>query len=80
MRLHQNPCIKTKKVFYRGKKSKALTEVKPVENISKNLRCFLHAKGIPLLPICKAMHMGNKGLMEDNPSQKNCHNQLSHPS
>ena len=31
-------CTKTKKVIDRGKRSKALIEVKPVENISKNLQ------------------------------------------
>ena len=30
-----------KKVIDRGKRSKALREVKPVENMSKNLRSFL---------------------------------------
>ena len=30
-----------KKVIDRGKRSKALSEVKPVENISKNLQSFL---------------------------------------
>ena len=30
-----------KKVINRGKGSKTLTEVKPVENISKNLQSFL---------------------------------------
>ena len=32
---------KTKKVIDRGKRSKTLSEVKPVENISKNLQSFL---------------------------------------
>ena len=31
----------TKKVSDRGKRSKAVSEVKPVENISKNLESFL---------------------------------------
>ena len=30
-----------KKVINRGKRSKTLSEVKPVENISKNLQSFL---------------------------------------
>ena len=33
--------IMPKKVFNRGKKSKILGEVKPVENISNNLQSFL---------------------------------------
>ena len=32
---------KMKKVIGRGKRSKTLSEVKPVENISKNLQSFL---------------------------------------
>ena len=35
--IDQKPCIKVRKVIDRGKGSKALTEVKPVKNISKNL-------------------------------------------
>ena len=31
----------TKKVINRGKRSKTVSEVKPVENISKNLQSFL---------------------------------------
>ena len=34
-------CIKTKKVIKRGKSSKTMNEVKPVENISKNPQIFL---------------------------------------
>ena len=30
-----------KNVIDRGKRSKPLSEVKPVENINKNLQCFL---------------------------------------
>ena len=41
MKYNQNPCTKMKMVIDRGKKSKALSEVKPVENISKNLQSFL---------------------------------------
>ena len=33
-----------KKVINRGKKSKTLSEVKPVENISKNLQSFLEIR------------------------------------
>ena len=45
-------CIKTKKVINIGKRSKTLTEVKPVKNISKNLQSFLKTspmeKEVPL--------------------------------
>ena len=34
-------CTKTKKVIDKGKRSKTLSEVKPVENKSKNLWSFL---------------------------------------
>ena len=41
MKKNQKPCITTKKVVNRGKRSKTLSEVKQVENISKNLQSFL---------------------------------------
>ena len=41
MKKNQKPCTKTKKVIDREKRSKTLSEVKPVENISKNLKNFL---------------------------------------
>ena len=39
--LESKTCTKTKKVTERGKRSKALSEVKSVKNISKNLQSFL---------------------------------------
>ena len=75
-----------KKVIDRGKKSKTLSEVKPVENISKNLQSFLE-----ISPVQKEVLLSHKlrdhayeyqnpfGLKEDNLSQRNCQNQLSHP-
>ena len=39
--IDQKPCTKLKKVIDRGKRSKTLSEVKPVENINKNLQSFL---------------------------------------
>ena len=41
MKWNKKSCIKTKKVIDREKRSKALNEVKPVENMSKNLQSFL---------------------------------------
>ena len=41
MKQNQKPCTKTKKGIDRGKRCKTLIEVKPVENISKNLQSFL---------------------------------------
>ena len=54
----------------RGKRSKTVSEVKPVENMCKNLHSFLVISPVPkeVLP---------PGLKEDNPSQGNC---WSHPS
>ena len=37
MKQNQKPCTNTKKVIDRGKRSKTVSEGKPVENISKNL-------------------------------------------
>ena len=70
----------------RGKRSKTLSEVKPVENINKNLQSFLEIR-----PVQKEVLLPNKlrdrayecqnpfELKEDNLSQRNCQNQLSHP-
>ena len=57
----------------KGKRSKTLSEVKPVKNISKNLQSFLEIN---------LMHMSSRILLdlkEDNSSQRNCQNQLSDP-
>ena len=43
-------CIKRKKVINRGKRSKTSSEVKPVENISKNLQSFLEVNSIAIEP------------------------------
>ena len=70
----------------RGKRSNTLSEVKPVENISKNLQSFLE-----ISPVQKEVLLSHKlrdhayeyqnlfGLKEDNLSQRNCQNRLSHP-
>ena len=53
MKWNQKLCTKLKNVIDRGKRSKALSEVKPVENINKNLQSFLEVrpvqKEVPLL-------------------------------
>ena len=41
MKWSKKLCTKTKKVIDRGKTSKALSEVKPIENINNNLQSFL---------------------------------------
>ena len=41
MTQNQKLCTKQKKVINRGKRSKTLSEIKPVKNISKNLQSFL---------------------------------------
>ena len=43
-------CIKRKKVINRGKRSKTSSEVKPVENISKNPQSFLGVNSIAIEP------------------------------
>ena len=70
----------------REKRSKTLSEVKPVENISKNLQSFLEIR-----PVQKEVLLSHKlrdhayeyqnpfELKEDNLSQRNCQNQLNHP-
>ena len=39
--INQNLCIKMKKLINRVKRSKTLSEVKPVESIAKYLQSFL---------------------------------------
>ena len=38
--------IESKKVINRGKRSKTLREIKPVENVSKNLQSFLEVSPV----------------------------------
>ena len=69
------------------KKSETQKEVKLVENISKNPQSFLEIR-----PVQKEVFLSHKlqghtyeshnlfGLKEDNPSYRNCQNQLCHPS
>ena len=66
-----------KKVINRGKRSKTLSEVKPVENISRNPLSFLE-----ISPVQKEVLLSHElkdhafeqynlfGLKEDNPSEK----------
>ena len=80
MKQNQKPCITTK-VIDRGKRSKTLREVKPVENISKNPQSFLEKS-----PVQKEVLLSHK--LQDHAwviesfriKGKNCQNQLSHPS
>ena len=86
MKQNQKPCTKLKKVIDRGKRSRTLSEVKPVENINKNLQSFPEIN-----PVQKEVLLSHKPqdhayeyqnpfkLKEDNLSQRNCQNQLSHP-
>ena len=76
----------TKKVIDRGKRSKTLREVEQVENISKNQKSFLEVSPVQKedLPSHKLRDHAYEyynlfGLNEDNLSQRNCQNQLSHP-
>ena len=36
------------KIINRGKRSKTLSEVKPIKNLCKNLQCSLQKEGSPL--------------------------------
>ena len=55
MKLNQKPRIKTKKVIDGGKRSKTLSEVKPVKNINKNLQSFLE-----ISPVQKEVLLSHK--------------------
>ena len=75
-----------KKVINRGKRSKTLSEVNQVENISKNLQSFLEISPAQKEDLPSHKLRGHAyeyynpfGLKEDNLSQRNCQNQLSHP-
>ena len=69
----------------REKRSETLSEVKPVKNIKKNLESFLE-----ISPVQKEVLLSHKlrdhayedqnpfELKEDNFSQRNCQNELSH--
>ena len=86
MKQNQKQCTKLKKVIDRGKRSKTMSEVKPVKNINKNMQSFLE-----LSPMQKEVRLSHKlqghaygyqntfDLKEANLSQRNCQNQLSHP-
>ena len=75
-----------KKVIDRGKNSRTLSEVKPVNNISKNLQSFL-----VISPVQKEVLLSHTlrehayqyknpfRLKKDNLSWRNCQNQLSYP-
>ena len=74
-----------KKVIDRGKRSKTLKEVRPVENISKNLQSFLEISLVQKEVVLShklqdhAYEYQNPfGLKEDNLSRRNCQNPLSH--
>ena len=69
----------------RGKRSKTLSEVKLVENVSKNLQNFLEISPVQkeVLPSHKLQdhayeYQNPFALKEDNLSQRNCQHQLSH--
>ena len=59
----------------RGKRSRTLSEVKPVENVSKNLKSFLE-----ISPKQKEVVPSHKLQDYAYPSHRNCKSQLSPPS
>ena len=62
MKQNQKPCIKTKTVIGRVKKSKTLGEEKQVKNISKNLQNFLEISPVQMevLPSHKLQDHANE--------------------
>ena len=69
------------KVIDRGKRSKTLREVKQVENISKDLQSFLEISPVHSHKLQDHAYEYQNlfRLKENNLSQRNCQNQLSHP-
>ena len=69
----------------RGKRSKTLSEVKPVKNISKNLQSFLEISPMQKEVLSHKLrdhayeYQNPFKLYEDNLSERNCQNVLSHP-
>ena len=55
MKQNKKSCTNKKEVIDRGRRSKILSEVKPVENISKNLPSFLETR-----PVQKEVHPAHK--------------------
>ena len=55
MKQNQKLCTKTKKVIHGGKRSKTMSEVKPVKNISENLQSFLE-----ISPVQKEVLLSHK--------------------
>ena len=83
MKQNQKQCTKTKKVIDRGRRSKTLSEVNSVENISKNLQSFpeitpMQEEVLPLHELGDHAYEYQNPfrLNADNVSQRNCHNQL----
>ena len=72
MKENQNPYTKMKKVIDRGKRSKALSEVKLVENISKNLQIFLGVNPVQK----KSFHITCKTSLSD--IEQECQESLIH--
>ena len=73
-------------VIDRGKRSKTLSEVKPVENINKNLESFLEISNVQKEVLLSHKlqdhayeYQNPSELKENNLSGRNCQNQLSHP-
>ena len=57
--IDSKPCTKLKKVTDRGKSSKTVSEVKPFENINKNLQGFLE-----ISPVQKEVLLSHKHACE----------------
>ena len=86
MKQNQKLCTKTKKVIDRGKRSKTMSEVKPVKNISKNLQSFLEIRPMQKEVLPSHILRDHTRVLKffwikgvDNFLQRYCQNQLSHP-
>ena len=83
---YQKPWPNTQKVTDKEERSKRLNEVRPFENVNKNSHSLLD-----ISPEQKKASRSHKvqdhvqeeqnsfGSKEDNPTQRNCKNRLSHP-
>ena len=79
------PCTKLKVVINRGKRSNTPSEVKAVKIINENLESFFEISSVQKDVLSHKLedhayeYQNPFGLKEDNLSQRNFQNQLSHP-
>ena len=69
MKQNQKPCITMNKVIDRGKRSKTLSKVTPVKNISKDLQSFLEIKTLSKVTPVKNISKDLQSFLEISPVQ-----------